>query len=323
MKRHGSPSPITLIYLRGAAFNSPISRAPNSVCLPSTTAPVLLVVRGSLCVPVARSSTIPMRFHGVHFTLLSAGNSCSWDPGPSRDEKSDATPQSSIMVVHLMPISNAQSFSRMACENMTTLVWLHLVPVDATLSTSSDLLLLVHYDRVDLSWSVVPAARARIGLAAANAVDGQGKTPRQTVHGVLRIHDPVRIEPCPRVLSVIMGGPPIPGLSKDPLIRTASCRYYTDLAGTLRYAPSGGMQHATDVGLSRYIECNATFARIYHLAPHGGASDTARQFEHEARNLLVTAKRVLDALGIRFWISSGTLLGWFREVRCSGFKLPS
>jgi hypothetical protein len=45
----------------------------------------------------------------------------------------------------------------------------------------------------------------------------------------------------------------------------------------------------------------------------GGGGGDATKFEHDARRVLSRAVEVLDALGIRFWINSGTLLGWLRQ----------
>ena len=64
-----------------------------------------------------------------------------------------------------------------------------------------------------------------------------------------------------------------------------------------------------------FIECNRTRARLFNemYAP----SDTDRQLTHEFRlkvkKILSTVKSVLDKHGIEFWLSSGTLLGHFRQ----------
>ena len=43
--------------------------------------------------------------------------------------------------------------------------------------------------------------------------------------------------------------------------------------------------------------------------------DEAKQFTVAARDVLSSAKAVLDKLGIRFWISSGTCLGeWYSTI---------
>lgn len=42
-------------------------------------------------------------------------------------------------------------------------------------------------------------------------------------------------------------------------------------------------------------------------------STEAEVFQHRAREILVMAKTALDQASVRFWLSSGTCLGWFRQ----------
>ncbi|XP_077865038.1 ribitol-5-phosphate transferase FKTN-like [Saccoglossus kowalevskii] len=50
-------------------------------------------------------------------------------------------------------------------------------------------------------------------------------------------------------------------------------------------------------------------------------SKEALLFRNRVRTLLLDAKKVFDRLGIRVWLGSGTLLGWFRE--CDTMKYTS
>jgi len=61
---------------------------------------------------------------------------------------------------------------------------------------------------------------------------------------------------------------------------------------------------------SHFIDCNQERAAQFR-SEFGTLVDEeeAKQFSTAARDLLSTAKTVLDDLGIRFWISSGTCLG--------------
>ncbi|XP_053213333.1 ribitol-5-phosphate transferase FKTN-like [Panonychus citri] len=64
-----------------------------------------------------------------------------------------------------------------------------------------------------------------------------------------------------------------------------------------------------------YIECNKTQAKKFHSA-HGSKMGSVEQidsFRSQVKSLLSIVKSVLDDLGIPFWLSSGTALGWFRQ----------
>ena len=60
---------------------------------------------------------------------------------------------------------------------------------------------------------------------------------------------------------------------------------------------------------SRFIECNMSRARQYYRTNERDESEKATDFRKKARNILKLAKGVLDRLGVRFWLSSGTCLG--------------
>jgi len=72
---------------------------------------------------------------------------------------------------------------------------------------------------------------------------------------------------------------------------------------------------------SRFIDCDQNQAAQFQKE-FGSLmdDDEAKKFTAAARDVLSTAKAVLDKLGIRFWISSGTCLGeWLRHfsISCS------
>ncbi|XP_022087266.1 fukutin-like [Acanthaster planci] len=67
------------------------------------------------------------------------------------------------------------------------------------------------------------------------------------------------------------------------------------------------------IPFSRHIECNYGQVRVFRAAYGRDESPEAQAFRQAARDLLEKGKQVLDELGIRFWLSSGTCLGWFRE----------
>lgn len=61
---------------------------------------------------------------------------------------------------------------------------------------------------------------------------------------------------------------------------------------------------------SHFIDCNRDQAAQFQkeFGPLTNDDET-KQFVKAARDILSSAKSVLDKLGIRFWISSGTCLG--------------
>ena len=60
---------------------------------------------------------------------------------------------------------------------------------------------------------------------------------------------------------------------------------------------------------SRFIPCDLTRARKFYSTYGMDQSSEADVFRLKARNLLSAVKNVLDELGVRFWLSSGTCLG--------------
>jgi hypothetical protein len=64
-----------------------------------------------------------------------------------------------------------------------------------------------------------------------------------------------------------------------------------------------------DTRSSRYIECNHILADSFHRSHGKDTTHEALRFVHRAWKLLSKAKTLLDKLGVRFWLSSGTCLG--------------
>lgn len=64
----------------------------------------------------------------------------------------------------------------------------------------------------------------------------------------------------------------------------------------------------------RFIEgCNKTRAKEFYKQYGDDESETALQFKMNAYHLIYKVKQILDELGIPFWLSSGTCLGYFRQ----------
>ncbi|XP_061192581.1 ribitol-5-phosphate transferase FKTN-like [Saccostrea echinata] len=64
---------------------------------------------------------------------------------------------------------------------------------------------------------------------------------------------------------------------------------------------------------SHFLECNNDRAKMFYTQYPKDETEEAQRFQRKARQLLVKGKEVLDNLGVRFWLSSGTCLGWFRQ----------
>ncbi len=67
---------------------------------------------------------------------------------------------------------------------------------------------------------------------------------------------------------------------------------------------------------SKFLPCDMKRARAFYSKYGVLRSTEADLFRLKAKNLLFTVKFVLDRLGVRFWLSSGTCLGtfWFFSI---------
>ena len=75
-------------------------------------------------------------------------------------------------------------------------------------------------------------------------------------------------------------------------------------------APSYPLAFLGQISESRFIECNQSRAKIFNeMNGQPDATVKAKHFYASAKDLLSITKRVLDEIGVRFWISSGTCLG--------------
>ncbi|XP_069126209.1 ribitol-5-phosphate transferase FKTN-like [Argopecten irradians] len=83
--------------------------------------------------------------------------------------------------------------------------------------------------------------------------------------------------------------------------------------GISLYIPKPVDKFLNSVPQSKYIECDQVRADNFHKSYPPDVSTKAQHFQRKARQLIAQGKEVFDKLGIRFWISSGTLLGWYRQ----------
>ncbi|KAF6201760.1 hypothetical protein GE061_004155 [Apolygus lucorum] len=82
------------------------------------------------------------------------------------------------------------------------------------------------------------------------------------------------------------------------------------------WSPKYPVEFIKEFKKSKFIECNQTRAKaLEHFLEQGRNVDKLRavHFTHKVHKLLSVVKTVFDSLRVPFWISSGTLLGYFRH----------
>lgn len=82
-------------------------------------------------------------------------------------------------------------------------------------------------------------------------------------------------------------------------------------------------QFLAQINKSRFIDCDQRrAAQFWNKFGPLKNDDDAKQFRIAATELLSVANIVLNGLGVRFWISSGTCLGEWRR-KCIGHLLKT
>ncbi|KAK7863769.1 hypothetical protein R5R35_009576 [Gryllus longicercus] len=77
--------------------------------------------------------------------------------------------------------------------------------------------------------------------------------------------------------------------------------------------PKDVTQFLKESANSHFIECSHKLANSFHRKYGKDTSHEALKFAHKAWKLLSRTKTILDKIGVRFWLSSGTCLGYFRQ----------
>jgi len=77
--------------------------------------------------------------------------------------------------------------------------------------------------------------------------------------------------------------------------------------------PADPEKLASEKNQSRFTGCNLTNVQRYYSKFGRDISPDAILFKRKALEVLSAAINALDRLGVRFWLSSGTCLGWFRQ----------
>ncbi|XP_049788439.1 ribitol-5-phosphate transferase FKTN-like [Schistocerca cancellata] len=86
-----------------------------------------------------------------------------------------------------------------------------------------------------------------------------------------------------------------------------------DLHGTAFYVPKNIPDFLHDSLNSRFLECRHQSAHQFYQKYGKDKSHEALRFSHRAWKLLSRTKTILDSIGVRFWLSSGTCLGYLRQ----------
>ncbi|XP_039615646.1 fukutin isoform X1 [Polypterus senegalus] len=87
----------------------------------------------------------------------------------------------------------------------------------------------------------------------------------------------------------------------------------TSLDGLQVRIPKNISRFLDEVTGARFLECRYKEARVFYQQYPYDTSQDAVEFRKKAKALLLLAAETLNSLGVRFWLSSGTCLGWFRQ----------
>ncbi|XP_053558589.1 ribitol-5-phosphate transferase FKTN [Bombina bombina] len=68
-----------------------------------------------------------------------------------------------------------------------------------------------------------------------------------------------------------------------------------------------------EISRSRFLECRYKEARLFFQMYPDDVSLEGIEFRKKAKSLLQLAASTLSTLGVTFWLSSGTCLGWYRQ----------
>nr|CAD7445405.1 unnamed protein product [Timema bartmani] len=88
---------------------------------------------------------------------------------------------------------------------------------------------------------------------------------------------------------------------------------HVSLDGISMLVPKDVPRYLREAAGSKFVECGLNRAREFQRIHGKNSTYETTKFSHRAWKLLSRAKTILDKLGIRFWISSGTCLGYFRQ----------
>ncbi|KAL4658997.1 fukutin [Arapaima gigas] len=87
----------------------------------------------------------------------------------------------------------------------------------------------------------------------------------------------------------------------------------TSVDGLDVWIPKNISQFLQEYTQARFLECRYREARTFYQLYPDDTSLEAMDFRMKAKSLLSLVAQTLTGLGIPFWLSSGTCLGWFRQ----------
>ncbi|CAH1781201.1 unnamed protein product, partial [Owenia fusiformis] len=81
------------------------------------------------------------------------------------------------------------------------------------------------------------------------------------------------------------------------------------------YVPASTSKYLSSLEHSKFIPCNQTRADQFNSANKlsKAAIVKANRAANKARKILRATQDVFDKVGMEFWLTSGTLLGWYRQ----------
>ncbi|CAH1781203.1 unnamed protein product, partial [Owenia fusiformis] len=81
------------------------------------------------------------------------------------------------------------------------------------------------------------------------------------------------------------------------------------------YVPASSSKYLSSLEHSKFIPCNQTRADQFNAANKLSKAGQveANATANKARHILQATKGLFDKVGMKFWLTAGTLLGWYRQ----------
>lgn len=95
--------------------------------------------------------------------------------------------------------------------------------------------------------------------------------------------------------------------------------YSTNIEEPNYLVPKDVDKYLSNIGSSKFIECNHSGAAIFRSKFRTDKSPEALRFRHKVWKMLSRVKMVFESLNIVFWLSSGTLLGKYKKYLLFNF----
>lgn len=89
--------------------------------------------------------------------------------------------------------------------------------------------------------------------------------------------------------------------------------HLVSLDGLIMLIPKDLAHFLEEASHAKFLECRYKEARAFYQIYPDDTSQDAVDFRMKAKALLHMAAKTLTSLGVKFWLSSGTCLGWYRQ----------